>query len=82
MRPRPIAEPNADPYIHPMTKNRKIPLLIALIGLGMAAASMYSVVPRIKAVEAVILFATAFGSGAALTAVLAPARRDADEPSA
>src|SRR5688500_15512738 len=74
-----VAEPGAESYITSMPKNRQKPLLLAIIGLGMAVASMYSVVPRIRAVEAAALFATAFGTGAALAAALTPARRDDDE---
>ena len=62
-----------------MLKTRKRPLLLAMIGLGLAVASMYTLVPRIKAVEAVALFATAFGSGAAVAAALTPPRRDGDQ---
>ncbi len=43
----------------------RLTLLIAGIGVLMAAGSIYSIVPRIKLVEAIALFATAFGAGAA-----------------
>lgn len=43
---------------------RALPLVLALVGVIGAIASMASVVPRIRPVEAVTLFATAFGAGA------------------
>jgi hypothetical protein len=55
-------------------------IVTAFMGLVLAATSMSSVVPRIRLVEAIGLFATAFGAGAALTAALmnkkAPGSRD------
>ena len=50
-----------------MYRKQKLLLVVALVALGLAALSMYSVVPRIKLVEAVSLFASAFGAGAAMT---------------
>ena len=42
----------------------KLAILIAVIGLLLAVLSISSVVPRIRLVEALSLFATAFGAGA------------------
>jgi hypothetical protein len=50
-------------------------MLIAVIGLLMAAGSVYSVVPRIRLVEAITLFATAFGAGVAFALAIAERRR-------
>jgi hypothetical protein len=51
-------------------------MIVAILGLVLAIASMHSVVPRIRLVEAIGLFATAFGAGAGLTATLAGVRRE------
>ena len=45
-------------------------IVIAVIGTATAVASMFTLVPRVKLVEAVTLFATAFGAGAALSAAV------------
>ncbi len=61
-----------------MRTAQRLSLLLAIIGLGLAALSIYSVVPRIKLVEAVSLFATAFGAGAGVTAALRGRRPSRD----
>jgi hypothetical protein len=50
--------------------SRRLAILLAVISLVLACASIYSVVPRIRLVEAVGLFATAFGAGASFAASL------------
>jgi ABC-type transporter Mla maintaining outer membrane lipid asymmetry permease subunit MlaE len=50
-------------------------LLVAVIGVFMAVVSIFTVVPRVPLVEAVILAATSFGAGAALTAAIGLRRR-------
>lgn len=50
-------------------------LVVAIIGVVMAVASMYSVVPRVRLVEAIGLAATSFGAGAALVVAIAERRK-------
>jgi hypothetical protein len=45
-----------------------VAILLAVISLILAFASIYSLVPRIRLVEGVGLFATAFGAGASFAA--------------
>jgi hypothetical protein len=47
-----------------MTRERML-LMLAIAGIFTAALSALDLVPRVRAVEVVILFASAFGSGAA-----------------
>ena len=54
---------------------QRLPLLLVVAALVLAALSMYSIVPRISLVEAVTLFATAFGAGAGMAATITSARR-------
>jgi hypothetical protein len=49
-------------------------VLIAVLGVVMALASIASVVPRIRLVEAIGLFATAFAAGAAAAVTVASLR--------
>src|SRR3954468_7337889 len=58
----------------PMQTRQKLSLLAAVLGLALGVASIASVVPRIRLVEAVTLFATAFGAGAGLTDAIRSAR--------
>jgi hypothetical protein len=58
-----------------MQTSRRMSVVVAIMGLVLAVASMFSVVPRIRLVEALSLFATAFGAGAGLVAALASPRR-------
>ena len=58
-----------------MQTRQKISILGAILGLILAFASILSVVPRIRLVEAVGLFATAFGAGAGFTDTLMSTRR-------
>ena len=50
-------------------------LFLAVIGVVIAVASMYSLVPRVRLVEAVGLAATSFGAGAALAVAIAALRK-------
>ena len=50
-------------------------MLIAIVGVLVAVASIFSLVPRVRLVEAVILAATSFGAGAALAAAISQRRR-------
>jgi hypothetical protein len=52
-----------------MSRQQRLSLLLAIVATFTAAAEIYRIVPRIKLVEAVTLFASAFGAGAALTAL-------------
>jgi hypothetical protein len=54
---------------------RFLALLIAIIGLVSAVALMYGLVPRIRLVEAVSLFAAAFGAGASFAVTIVSMRR-------
>ena len=45
-------------------------LFLAVIGVVIAAASVYSIVPRVRLVEAVGLAASSFGAGAAFVAAI------------
>ena len=56
----------------------KMAVLIAVIGVGLAVVSIFSVVPRIRLVEAVSLFATAFAAGAGLAVTITGMRRRRD----
>ena len=58
-----------------MDRSRLLPLVIAIVGVIAALATVASVVPRIQLVEAITLFATAFGAGAAFVAALVGFRR-------
>jgi hypothetical protein len=49
---------------------KPLAVLIAVAGVVSAMAVMYGVVPRIRLVEAVSLFATAFAAGAGLAVAL------------
>ena len=55
--------------------SRFLALVVAVIGLVSALALMSSVVPRIRLVEAVSLFATAFGAGASFAVSVVETRR-------
>jgi len=50
-----------------MQTKQKLSILVVIVGSILSAASIFTVVPRIRLVEAIGLFATAFGAGAALT---------------
>ena len=50
-------------------------ILIAVGGLVSAVASMYGLVPRIRLVDALGLFATAFAAGAGLAVAIMDFRR-------
>lgn len=50
-------------------------MFAAIFGSLLSLASILNVVPRIRLVEAVGLFATAFGAGAGLADALSRARR-------
>ena len=65
-----------------MPRKMWLPLLTAIIGLVLAMGSVASVVPRIRLVEAVGLFATAFGAGAGAAATVVAIKRARREPSA
>ena len=54
-----------------MQRKERLSLFVAVVSFVLAAASMASVVPRIRVVEAISLFATAFGAGAGLASALA-----------
>jgi hypothetical protein len=60
----------------PMRTRQKWSLFAAAMGLVLGLASIASVVPRIRLVEAVTLFASAFGAGAGLTEAIRSARTD------
>jgi hypothetical protein len=45
-------------------------IVAAIVALVVALASMYSLVPRIRLVEAISLFAAAFAAGASLVSAL------------
>ena len=49
---------------------RFLPLLSVAIGLGIAVASVRNIVPRVRLVEALLLFASSFGAGAAIVAAV------------
>ena len=51
-------------------------LVIAVVGVATAAPAMFSLVPRVRLVEAITLFATAFGAGAGLGIAVAAAKRE------
>ena len=59
-----------------MHTRQKLSLFAAIMGLVLGVASMASVVPRIRLVEAVGLFASAFGAGAGLTEAIRSARTE------
>ena len=50
-------------------------MLLAIIATVIAVASIANVVPRIRLVEAIILFATAFAAGAGFAATVADLRQ-------
>lgn len=50
-------------------------LFLAIIGVVIAVASIYSIVPRVRLVEAVGLAASSFGAGAAFVAAIAARRK-------
>jgi hypothetical protein len=62
-----------------MQTRQKLSILVTILGTILAFASIVSVVPRIRLVEAVGLFATAFGAGAGLTDTLVNMRRPASK---
>ena len=57
-------------------------LVIAVIGVVIAVASVYSIVPRVRLVEAIGLAATSFGAGAALAVAVAARRKQSVPPRA
>ena len=59
-----------------MQTRQRLSLFTAVIGLVLGVASIASVVPRIRLVEAVTLFGSAFGAGAGLTEAIRSARTD------
>lgn len=59
-----------------MQTRQRLSLFAAVIGLVLGVALIASVVPRIRLVEAVGLFATAFGAGAGLTEAIRSARTE------
>lgn len=58
-----------------MPTRQRLSMFAAIFGSLLSLASILSVVPRIRLVEAVGLFATAFGAGAGLADALSRARR-------
>ena len=50
-------------------------LFLAVIGVVIAAASVYSIVPRVRLVEAIGLAASSFGAGAAFVAAIVERRK-------
>lgn len=61
-----------------MPTRQRLSMFAAIFGSLLSLASILSVVPRIRLVEAVGLFATAFGAGAGLADALSRARRASD----
>ncbi len=57
------------------TPPRAMAILIAVVGLVSAVALMFTLVPRIRLVEAVSLFATAFAAGAGFAVTVTSLRR-------
>ena len=56
-------------------------LLPAVLGIVMAITTALALVPRVRAVEVMTIFGSAFGSGAALTASLIEYRKSRAVPS-
>jgi hypothetical protein len=52
-----------------------LPVLAALICTGIAGVSFVELIPQVRAVDALTLFASAFGAGASFTAAVVQARR-------
>ena len=50
-------------------------LLPAVLGIVMAVTTALALVPRVRTVEVITIFASAFGSGAALTGALVEFRK-------
>ena len=50
-------------------------MFLAVIGVVIAVASVYSIVPRVPLVEAIGLAASSFGAGAAFVAAIAARRK-------
>ena len=61
-----------------MPTGPRISMLIAVLSVVLALLSISSVVPRIRLVEAIALFATAFGAGAGLVHSVVGMQRDAE----
>ena len=55
-----------------------VTLFLAIIGVVIAVASVYSIVPRVRLVEAVGLAASSFGAGAAFVAAIVGRRKGSD----
>jgi len=57
-----------------MQTRQRTSLILAIISVVLAVMSISNVVPRIRLVEAILLFATAFGAGAGFAATAAGIR--------
>ena len=57
-------------------------MFLAVLGVVLAVAEIRTLVPRVRLREALILFATAFGAGAALTKAVEAWRRDPNKRAA
>lgn len=61
---------------NPVGPTPALALFLAVIGVVIAAASVYSLVPRVRLVEAVGLAASSFGAGAAFVAAIVGWRKE------
>ena len=62
-----------------MQMRQKMAMLVAIMSLALALVSILSIVPRIRLVEAIGLFATAFGAGAGFVDAVTGMRRESAE---
>jgi hypothetical protein len=66
-----------------MNKDRRRPVLLlvpAVIGIATSLITAFALVPRVRVVDVLTVFATAFGGGAALTAAIVEFRKSRLKP--